>query len=370
MTKTQFSAALHRCMCSRLGAKRSLGCSATIKPCPFASASRLPANDQRFARLLHTRPPANSHGMPHATTPPPIEPLPGRSTLSGATSRASSSVPTLAPHLYVAANTFQKRDNLLVLDLLNMAFRRAPSEDQQFLDVGCAGGDFTRDVLLPRSSPCRRIVATDVSRSMIAYAKRFHSHPLITYDVLDLSRDVSPLVERYGRFDRVYSFFCLHWIRDQVGALRNVRNLMAPEGECLLQFCARTPVYTLWRDFALMNRWKGRIPNIEDFIPPSQDADDRLSYLENILAASALKPHTCEVLRNMWTFPSEKHLEGAISAVLPVSDGVPEHERRELTKAMSAEMLRRCRKSPAGFSAEFDAYVVHASRSSACRPTE
>lgn len=281
----------------------------------------------------------------------------------------NSASPTLEPHLYVSSNTFQKRDNLLVLDLLNTAFRRAPSEDQQFLDVGCAVGDFTRDVLLPRSSPCWRIVGTDVSSAMIAYAERYFAHPRVTYDVLDVSRDVSPFVEQYGRFHRVYSFFCLHWIRDQVGALRNVRNLMAPEGECLLQFCARTPVYTLWRDFAHMDRWRSLISNIEDFIPPSQDADDRLSYLENILAASALKPHTCEVLRNVWTFPSEQHLAGSISAVLPVADGVPDHEKQELTKAMSAEMLRRCHKGPAGFSAEFDVYVVHASRSTVCHPT-
>ncbi|KAL3186955.1 hypothetical protein MRX96_004761 [Rhipicephalus microplus] len=110
--------------------------------------------------------------------------------------------------------------------------------------------------------------------------------------------------------------------------------------------------------------------NIEDFIPPSQDADDRLSYLESILAASALRPHTCEVLRNVWTFPSEQHLAGSISAVLPVADSVPENERQELTEAMSAEMLRRCRKSPAGFSAEFDVYVVHASRSAASSPPQ
>ncbi|KAL1421175.1 hypothetical protein MTO96_023343 [Rhipicephalus appendiculatus] len=110
----------------------------------------------------------------------------------------------------------------------------------------------------------------------------------------------------------------------------------------------------------------GMFKNIDDFIPPSQDADNLLSYLENILAASELKPRTCEVFHNVWTFPSERHLAGAISAV-PVADGVPEHEMQELAKAMSAEMLRRSRKGPAGFSADFDAYVVHASRSAASR---
>ncbi|KAH8041180.1 hypothetical protein HPB51_013840 [Rhipicephalus microplus] len=300
--KKIFYMALHRSLSGQLEAARFLGYSSTIKP--HVRASRRSGNEQCIPQPQRRL--TNSADRPRDTSALMTETEHGKSTQSDVKSRAGSSVRTLEPHLYVSANTFQKRDNLLVLDLLNTAFRRAPSEDQQFLDVGCAVGDFTRDVLLPRSSPCWRIVGTDVSSSMIAYAERFYSHPRITYDVLDLSHDVSPFVERYGRFDRVYSFFCLHWIRDQVGALRNIRSLMTPEGECLLQFCARTPVYTLWRDFALMDRWKNRMSNIEDFIPPSQDADDRLSYLESILAASALRPHTCEVLRNVWTFPSEQ----------------------------------------------------------------
>ncbi|XP_075537250.1 juvenile hormone acid O-methyltransferase-like [Dermacentor variabilis] len=406
-TKKSLSLALHRCPSGRLDATRFLRCYTPKKPYPFASPRA--ANEPRIPPHQGRRLLTNSTGLlvnaparekflqalcasaghredgPHLwrTTQnlhdstktcakaalPPRGPARCMSTQSGAAPPESSASPALAPHLYVSSNTFQKRDNLLVLDLLNTAFRRAPSEDQQFLDVGCAVGDFTRDVLLPRSSPCWRIVGTDVSSAMIAYAERYFAHPRITYDVLDLSHDVSPFVERYGSFHRVYSFFCLHWIRDQVAALRNVRNLMRPEGECLLQFCARTPVHTLWRDFARMDRWRSLMSNIEDFIPPSQDADDRLSYLENILAASSLKPHTCEVLRNVWTFPSEQHLAGSILALLPVTDGVPDCEKQELNKAMSAEMLRRCHKGPAGFSAGFDVYVVHASRSTVYHPT-
>lgn len=304
---------------------------------------------------------SGSTNPPDESTTPETGPARGKSTGS------TSSAPTLSPELYTSANAFQKRDNLLVLDLLNMAFRRAPSEDQQFLDIGCAAGDFTRDVLMARCSPCRRIVATDVSSSMIAYAKRFYTHPYITYDVLDLSHDVSPFVERYGRFDRVYSFFCLHWIHDQIGALRNIRKLMAPEGECLLYFCARTPSYTLWREFARMDRWKDVLSDVENFIPPSHDAKDLLSYLEHILAASELKPHTCEVLRNVWTFPTEQDIAGTISAVLPVAEGASVHEVQELAKAMTAEVVLRSRKSLGGFSAAFDAYVVHASRSAVSR---
>lgn len=170
--------------------------------------------------------------------------------------RDSSTAPTLEPELYVAANAFQKRDNLLVLDLFNTAFRRPTDESQQFLDIGCAIGDFTRDVLLPRCEPCRKIVGTDVSSGMIGYARQNFARPHICYEVLNIAQDVSQFLETHGRFDRVYSFYCLHWVKDQRTAFRNIARLLTSGGECLLQFCARTPVHELWREFARTERWR------------------------------------------------------------------------------------------------------------------
>ncbi|CAN7977772.1 unnamed protein product, partial [Ixodes persulcatus] len=163
--------------------------------------------------------------------------------------------PRLEPELYVAANALQRRDNIHVLDLLNTAFRRPPGEYQQFLDIGCAIGDFTREVLMPRCLPCRRLVGTDASATMIDYARRHFDHSHITYETLNIAHDVSRFLQTHGTFDRVYSFYCLHWIKDQRTAFANIARLLAPDGECLLQFCARTPVYALWREFARMDRW-------------------------------------------------------------------------------------------------------------------
>ncbi|XP_040358834.1 juvenile hormone acid O-methyltransferase-like [Ixodes scapularis] len=275
-----------------------------------------------------------------------------------------STGPRLEPELYVAANALQRRDNIHVLDLLNTAFRRPPGEYQQFLDIGCAIGDFTREVLMPRCFPCRRLVGTDASATMIDYARRHFDHSHITYETLNIAHDVSRFLQTHGTFDRVYSFYCLHWIKDQRTAFANIARLLAPDGECLLQFCARTPVYALWREFARMDRWRSHITNIEDYIPPSQDEEDLRFYLEKLIYDANLKQHTCEVRRNVWTFPSEEHLTSSLSSVLPVAGDAAAEEKQELYSAMSAEMLRRCERGPEGFSAEFDVYVVHASKPS------
>ncbi|KAL1473093.1 hypothetical protein MTO96_038931 [Rhipicephalus appendiculatus] len=40
--------------------------------------------------------------------------------------------------------------------------------------------------------------------------------------VWNISGDVDKFIAKYGRFDRIYSFFCLNWVRDQGQAMRNV----------------------------------------------------------------------------------------------------------------------------------------------------
>lgn len=146
---------------------------------------------------------------------------------------------TFLPEVYVKANDLQRTLNIRTLERLGTSFKSRPNAGQQFMDVGCGSGDFTRQQLLPRCQPCRRIVATDISESMVRYARENFGHPQIEYEVHDISKDVSGLVRKYGQFTRVYSFCALHWVKDHVTAFRNISDLMSSEGECLLLFVAR-----------------------------------------------------------------------------------------------------------------------------------
>lgn len=163
---------------------------------------------------------------------------------------------THCPSLYKDSNGWQRGFNLKALDLLQMSFVTSNCENRQFLDLGCGTGDFTRDWLRPRCPPCRRVVAVDVSADMVAYAKRHSAHPKIVYDLLDIRGKVTGFVRKYGQFERIYSFFCLQWAKDQEVAFKNIAELMAPGGECLLMFPARTPPFYLWRRICEEKRWR------------------------------------------------------------------------------------------------------------------
>ncbi|KAG0420850.1 hypothetical protein HPB47_003234 [Ixodes persulcatus] len=174
-----------------------------------------------------------------------------------AATEESRPVPRLFPELYVKANALQRTVNIRALELLQPSFRDKPDADQQqFMDLGCGTGDFTLRELLPRCQPCRRIVAMDVAKEMVRYARENYPHPQIEYEVYDIADDALGLVKSYGKFDRVYSFFVLHWVKDQVTAFGHISDLMTSGGECLLTIVARWTGYEIWRRIVRMDRWK------------------------------------------------------------------------------------------------------------------
>ncbi|KAM7303193.1 juvenile hormone acid O-methyltransferase isoform X1 [Ixodes scapularis] len=274
---------------------------------------------------------------------------------------------TFLPEVYVKANDLQRTLNIWTLERLGTSFKSRPNAGQQFMDVGCGSGDFTRQQLLPRCQPCRRIVATDISESMVRYARENFAHPQIEYEVHDISKDVSGLVRKYGQFNRVYSFCALHWVKDHVTAFRNISDLMSSEGECLLLFVARWTGFEMWRRIAHMDRWKAYREICEKFIPDSHDLDDHpslISYMLNILETVNLKPHACEIL----TKPSlAEDLEETIRMNIAVHPFLPllPVESRARYKDDMANVIRSYWKQnndgdPPYYS---DMFVVHAEKS-------
>ncbi|CAN7944454.1 unnamed protein product, partial [Ixodes pacificus] len=167
--------------------------------------------------------------------------------------------------------------------------RKVSTLDQQFVDLGCGTGDFIHQELLPRCQPCRRVVASDISQEMVRFAKRSFLHPQNEYDVYDFRDDASKIVGKYGRFDRAYSFFALHYAEDLVSALRNIADSMTDDGECLLVFAALIPGYAVWRKVVQMDRWKSYaeffLAHIcELFIPKNQDLEGKAACVSHTLA--------------------------------------------------------------------------------------
>ncbi|KAM7314211.1 putative methyltransferase-like protein SPBC21C3.07c [Ixodes scapularis] len=175
--------------------------------------------------------------------------------------RTETGSSTLEPELYMDITEADWLSAAAVeLSLLQVSLPIDSAGGQQFLDLGCGTGIVTRDVLLPRCPPFRRIVAVDASRDMVEYAMRHFAHVKICYDVLDIvADDVSGFVER---------------------------------------FYASTPLMRFRRKLAGMERWKKYAKICEDCIPPSLDHIGRealISYMLGLLKNAGLTPSICDV---------------------------------------------------------------------------
>ncbi|KAH7933692.1 hypothetical protein HPB49_015948 [Dermacentor silvarum] len=269
------------------------------------------------------------------------------------------------PRYYAHNNCFQRKFSNWVLDFCQALFRREPDETQQFLDLGCGTGDFTRECLLPRCLPCRRMVAVDLSTDMVDYAKSHWIHDALEFRKLDITvdEDVADLLGEYGAFDRVYSFHCLHWTLNAPTSLKNVARLLKPGGECLLVFHASLQAMDVCRNVAKIERWSKYAPMIDRFVPITQDMEDceRIEYISKLLKEAGLSPSMLELPRcTLFDGCSLETLIGVYIPLNPVADILPEEEKMAAVLDV-VEMIRTVHTSDADKS-RYRVYVIKASK--------
>ncbi|KAH7938843.1 juvenile hormone acid O-methyltransferase [Rhipicephalus sanguineus] len=264
---------------------------------------------------------------------------------------------------YSKSNTLQRRFNNLVLDVYQERFIANVRSTHQVLDVGCGTGDFTRDVILPRCLPCRKIVGVDSSGEMIEYARRYSANEKLDFRVLDICDDVTDFLEEFGRFDRVYSFYCLHWAEDLVLALKNVSRLMTQTGECLLLFYASHESVPVWRALASMDRWKKYSEVLLKFVPKSQDMGktEQYRFLSGHLKKAGLVPSVIEVVQSAtYADSTEKETLDTQMGVLPIAQLVSQEEKAQLLTDVT-EQVRRVH-DPHADQERYRMYIVMASK--------
>jgi juvenile hormone acid methyltransferase len=116
--------------------------------------------------------------------------------------------------LYNSSHDLQQRDAVQVLTKYVDSMDWKPRE--RILDVGCGPGFVTSQVLMPRlPANFGLLVGADVSPTMVQYANKTYKHPKLSFVEFDLTNDIRDTSEMWAPgFDKIFSFYCLHWIPD------------------------------------------------------------------------------------------------------------------------------------------------------------
>lgn len=221
----------------------------------------------------------------------------------------------LGPQLYVQHNKAQRHSVQQLLDEYIHLVRWKPDADDSVMEVGCGPGDITTEILLPKlPKSLRELVATDLSPQMIQYARNHHQHPLVSYDILDISTKTLPGMY-HGRFDHVFSFYCLHWVQDQRQAMRNIFDMLKPGGDVLFILFVRASITKLISKLSSQNRWKPHIkgPVVEPVYQHEQNVEE---VLHDLLQAVGFQSIICQKKSLQFTYGNtHAYVEEVVAAI-------------------------------------------------------
>lgn len=116
------------------------------------------------------------------------------------------------PKLFSEANSLQLQHSQEYLSEVKHLLKW--KENENILDIGCADGKVTSTILLPfLPKNVNQLIGIDVSEAMIDYAKKYHNHPKIRYEKLDIAEDIPEKLKK--KFHHIFSFYCLMMVENQ-----------------------------------------------------------------------------------------------------------------------------------------------------------
>uniref|UniRef100_A0A6M2CMB9 Putative juvenile hormone acid methyltransferase salivary gland overexpressed n=1 Tax=Rhipicephalus microplus TaxID=6941 RepID=A0A6M2CMB9_RHIMP len=267
---------------------------------------------------------------------------------------------------YIDFERHTKKTNIDVLKRIR--FFGKPRDGHRHLDIGCGPGTFTKDYLVPLSSPCKMLLAIDNSPSMIDFAKENSAHDNILYRVFNFGgSDATELLNAYGHFDRIYSFLCFHYVKDELKAYRDIAKLLTPQcGECLVTSAIACEPVDAWLHMHLMERWRDVVPDPRpvysnqfrfDFDKNMADAE---SGIRSVVSEAGLTCNECYLFETEWIFPDVNSCVDAFFGVSELFKSVPPTKIDDVKKEWARILSQRSKQTAGEFAMRTTWYCVHA----------
>lgn len=81
---------------------------------------------------------------------------------------------------------------------------------------------------------------------MINYAKSRYKRNEIEFKIMDIENTID--CSSYSQFyDKIFSFYCFHWVYNKEKAMKNVYTMLKPRGEILILFLLINPMVHLYK---------------------------------------------------------------------------------------------------------------------------
>lgn len=169
----------------------------------------------------------------------------------------------------------------------------AVNKDQlsRLLDIGTGSGDVLVDFVAPIFGGNCHFVGTDISEEMVRFGRDNYSSTMdnVEFDRLDIANDVQSFLNSHKRFNHITSFYCLHWIQNQLVAMRNIHRLLQPNGNCLMAFIGKMAIFDIYEEMAQTRQWSKFMYDVDNYVSPYQHVDDPAEHAKELMQEAGFK---------------------------------------------------------------------------------
>ncbi|XP_075224343.1 juvenile hormone acid methyltransferase [Lycorma delicatula] len=222
--------------------------------------------------------------------------------------------------LYAQSNSNQYKDNEKILQEYKNKLNWV--ENEQILDIGCGTGNTTVDLILPIIPKSASLTGIDISKDMIKFAQKTYKNDKLRFTTLDIAADNVTEILGNETFNKIFSFYCLHWIPDQRKAAENIWKLLKTGGMALIVFIAKSSLFSLYKWLSEQPKWKEYMLDVNNYAS-YQDVQNPCEIYSELLHATGFKVIECYEKETSVNARTIKELEKALKAVNPFINRMP-----------------------------------------------
>ncbi|KAF5305574.1 hypothetical protein FQA39_LY01665 [Lamprigera yunnana] len=230
------------------------------------------------------------------------------------------------------------------------------SEKKTFLDIGSGLGNIACNTLLPLfKGSIEKAIGFDISNEMVDFANANYGNSILSFEVLDILH--SDLSKYLNCFDYVFSFWTLHWFKDQRKLFTNIFEMMKSRGSMFVTYIAYTELHNIYEELWNTEKYSLYITDTDKSRTPFQNCKNRKEELEKILNEVGFQVEMCKI-ENISMAAEKSTMKDLLLSINPVYDQIP----KALQKEFLEDHLKEIHGPDNEYKLNYDLFVVYAKK--------